>query len=300
MIMPVKLIQHLIPIKIFLLLVAVTGLVTNVYATERRYMAPMEDSRWKMTATSGVYCEMEHEISRFGKAVFSQAAGRKLQLKLVTHERFMSGLGVEFRSESPIWKPVVSHKQLASLETTGKGSLLNIPTTAAKHAYLQLQDGYHPGFFFFENENRFDSMIVSLSTVYFRGVEPEFEQCLSGLYDKNFDDIKLAAIHFDHDDEFPRIEEEDTALKPILDYLQIDNAISKIIISGHADLNGAECYNDTLSARRAWYVYDMLIVSGIEPKLIRVDIFGESQPLKKGKSDLALAANRRVSVLLQR
>ncbi len=263
-------------------------------------MAPMEESRWEMTASSGVYCEMEHAIPRFGKAVFSQSANRKLQLKLVTHERFTSGLGVEFRSESPTWKPVESQLDLASLETTGKGTLLNIPDTAAKHAYLQLQDGYHPGFFFFENENRFDSMIVSMSTVRFRSIEPEFEQCLNGLHHKNFADINVAAIHFDHDDEFPRIEEEDTALKPMLDYLQVDNSISKIVVSGHADLNGAECYNDTLSSRRAWYVYDMLVASGVDPKLIRVDFFGENKPLKKGTSDSALAANRRVSVQLVR
>lgn len=299
MIMPVKF-GNINPLKFFLLLIAVSAFVNNSYAAERRYMAPMEESRWKMTVTSGVYCEMEHEVPRFGKAVFSQEAGRKLQLKLVTHERFMSGLGVEFRSESPIWKPVESRVQLASLETTGTGSLLKIPTRVAKHAYLQLQDGYHPGFFFFENENRFDSMIVSLSTVYFRSVEPEFEQCLSGLYHKNFADIQLASIHFDNDDEFPRIEEEDTALKPIFDYLQVDNAISKIIVSGHADLNGTECYNETLSARRAWYVYDMLVSSGIDPKLIRVDFFGETQPLKKGTTDPELAANRRVNVQLQR
>lgn len=129
-------------------------------------------------------------------------------------------------------------------------------------------------------------MIVSMSTVRFRSIEPEFEQCLSGLHHKNFDDIKVAAIHFDHDDEFPRIEEEDTALKPMLDYLQVDNSISKIVVSGHADLNGAECYNDTLSARRAWYVYDMLVVSGIDPGLIRVDFFGENKPLKKANPNL--------------
>jgi outer membrane protein OmpA-like peptidoglycan-associated protein len=298
--MPVKLIKFFLLIKAFALLLAVSGIVTNVYAAERRYMAQMEESHWKMTSTSGVYCEMEHAIPRFGKAVFSQEAGRKLQLKLVTHERFVSGLGVEFRSESPIWKPVESRVQLSSLETTGKGSLLKIPTFAARHAYLQLQDGYHPGFFFFENENRFDSMIVSLSTVYFRSVEPEFEQCLTGLYHKNFEDIKLASIHFDNDDEFPRIEEEDTALKPMLDYLQVDKAFSKIVVSGHADLNGTECYNDTLSARRAWYVYDMLVSSGIDPKLIRVDFFGEARPLKKGTTEPELAENRRVSVLLQR
>jgi len=89
-------------------------------------------------------------------------------------------------------------------------------------------------------------------------------------------------------------------LKPLLDYLQVDNAISKIVISGHTDLNGAECYNDTLSARRAWYVYDMLIDSGIDPKLLRVDFFGENKPLQKGTTETALAANRRVGVRLVR
>jgi outer membrane protein OmpA-like peptidoglycan-associated protein len=298
--MPVKLLKLILFLKIILPLFAVSGLVTSAYAAERRYMAPMEASRWVMTSSSGVYCEMEHNIPRFGKAVFSQSAGRELQLKLVTHERFMSGLGVEFRSESPIWKPIESQLDLASLETTGKGSLINIPTTTAKYAYLQLQDGYQPGFFFFENENRFDSMIVSMSTVRFRSIEPEFEQCRSALHHKNFDDISLASIHFDNDDEFPRIEEEDIALKPMLDYLQVDKEISKIVIAGHADMNGTECYNETLSARRAWYVYDMLISSGIDPKLIRVEFYGEGKPLKQGDSDLALAANRRVNVQLHR
>lgn len=148
MIIPVKLLKFVLLLKILLLLVAVSSLVTRVYAAERRYMAPMEESRWEMTASSGVYCEMEHAIPRFGKAVFSQSANRKLQLKLVTHERFMSGLGVEFRSESPIWKPVESQLDLASLETTGKGTLLNIPDTAAKHAISSCRTGIIPGFSF--------------------------------------------------------------------------------------------------------------------------------------------------------
>jgi len=44
----------------------------------------------------------------------------------------------------------------------------------------------------------------------------------------------------------------------------------------------------------------MLVSSGIDPKLIRVDFFGETQPLKKGTTEPELAANRRVNVQLQR
>ena len=130
--------------------------------------------------------------------------------------------------------------------------------------------------------------------------QPLFEQCVSNLYPETFDDIRSARIHFDHDDEFPRTDEEDNAFSGLYSYLKVDNNISKIVISGHADVSGAECYNDTLSSRRAWYVYDMLVSNGIDPSKIRVDYFGETQPLQPGKSEADLLANRRVTVELHR
>ena len=139
-----------------------------------------------------------------------------------------------------------------------------------------------------------------MSTVRFRSVQPLFEKCVDSLFPENFEDIKTARIHFDHDDEFPRVEEEDRAFSKMFNYMKVDNSISEIVISGHADFSGTECYNDSLSARRAWYVYDMLVSNGIDPKMIRVDYFGETQPLRPGKSDEDLLANRRVKVELYR
>ena len=92
--------------------------------------------------------------------------------------------------------------------------------------------------------------------------------------------------------------EEDQALAKILDYLKVDQSVKKLIISGHADFKGSECYNETLSARRAWYVYDYLVQSGIDPKMLSVEFFGESQPLDAGRDDQARAVNRRVSVTM--
>ena len=270
------------------------------HALERKYLAPMEESFWRMTIASPLRCEMEHEIPRFGKAVFSRSAGGDLQLKLSTHQRFNSGIAVEFLSESPHWKPVETQLKMASLSTSNSDVLLDVGTSTAKYAYLELHDGFHPGFHFTPNKNLLDPTIVMMSTVRFRSVEPEFEACVSNLYFENFEDASIASIHFDHDDEFPRIEEEDTALLGLLDYLEVDQSISEIIVSGHADVNGAQCYNDTLSERRALYVYDMLLDYGIDPKLITLDYFGERRPLFKGKSDSALAANRRVTVELRR
>ncbi len=259
----------------------------------------MEESFWRMTVTSPLHCEMEHEIPRFGKAIFSRSAGRELQLKLVTHQRFDKGIPVEFLSESPHWKPVKSLLKMASLSTVDDEVLLDVGTQAAKYAYLELHDGFHPGFHFVPDKYPIDPTTVIMSTVRFRSVEPEFEQCVSNLYFENFEDVRMSSIHFDHDDEFPRIEEEESALKRMFDYLKVDQSISEIIVHGHADMTGSLCYNDSLSARRALYVFDMLVTNGIDPKIINMDYFGEQRPLKKGKSEAALAANRRVTVELK-
>jgi len=281
-----------------LLLISLFSCSTTTLAMERKYLAPMEESRWQMTIATPLHCEMEHVIPRFGKAVFYQSAGRELQLKLITHQRFNSGIEVDFRSESPHWKPVFAQLQMASLSTGESDVLLEVDTKTAKYAYLELHDGFHPGFYFATNQNLVDPTIVMMSTVRFRSVEPQFEQCISNLYFENYDDVRVSSIHFDHDEEFPILEEEDTALQRMFDYLQVDPSIREIVISGHADETGAICYNDTLSARRAWYVYDMLVSKGIDPKMLAMDYFGERRPLVKGKTDAALAVNRRVTVEL--
>ncbi len=286
-------------LKRSIVLFVLLAIFAAAHAMERRYLAPMEESFWRMTIASPLHCEMEHEIPRFGKAVFSRSAGRELQLKLITHQRFSSGIAVEFLSESPHWKPVETQLKMASLSTGDNDVLLDVGTSTAKYAYLELHDGFHPGFHFAPSKNLVDPTIVMMSTVRFRSVEPEFENCVNNLYFENFEDARINNIHFDHDDEFPREDEEDTVLLGMLDYLKADKAVKEIVVSGHADMNGAVCYNDTLSERRALYVYDMLVNYGIDPKIITLDYFGERRPLVKGKSEAALAANRRVTVELR-
>lgn len=287
-------------IKFLMALVVLCSFVSVSNAIERRYIAPMEESKWAMTSTSQLRCEMEHVIPYFGKAIFSRDAGRELRLKLVTDQRFSQGIEVELVSESPNWKSSNNSLKLASLETSGHGIMLDVPGKAAKFAYLELHEGFQPGFFFAENKNLYNSMTVLMSTVRFRDVVPAFEQCVAGLYHNNFDDVKSAKIHFEHDDEFPLMAEEQVAFNDMLAYLKLDKSIKEIVISGHADHSGSTCYNDTLSSRRAWYTYDLLVQMGVEPDFLRVDFYGELQPVNKGKAESDLAENRRVTVELRR
>jgi outer membrane protein OmpA-like peptidoglycan-associated protein len=294
-VMPIKLILLLGP-----LLIGLMGFVSESNAIELRYFAPIEESEWTMTSETPLRCEMEHVIPLFGRAIFSREAGRKLQLELVTERLFTEGVDVELFSQSHNWKSSNQPITLASLETGRQGTLLNVPDKVAKVAYLELHEGFQPGFLFAESKNLYESMTVLMSTVRFRDTEPVFEQCVRGLYPRHYDDVKLAKIHFGVGAEFPLMEEEKTAFTEMLGYLAVDKSIKEIVVTGYADQTGSVCYNEALTSRRAEYTYDLLVQLGVDPNLLRVDSYEKSKPLKEGKGKGDRASDRRVTVELRR
>jgi sodium-type flagellar protein MotY len=291
------------PIMRYLILICLIVLWGPVAlaSPDRIYMSPMEKSRWTLSINTPTRCEIEHIIPRFGKAMFYQESGRPLKLKFVSKHNYKKDMAVAFQSVTANWKGVQTQSSLADLKTSGlTDPLVDINSSTARYAYFELEQGKQPSLFFIDDEDGFNSVSVILSTVRFRDVEAEFGDCISQLFPYNFDDIKHALVHFEFDDEFPLEEEEDRALSKILAYLKVDPTVKKIKISGHADFKGSECYNDSLSARRAWYVYDYLVSNGVDPKLLEVMYYGENKPLAKGKDDKSRAINRRVSVTMER
>lgn len=268
----------------------------SAQALEQRYLASMENSQWKLTENSVTSCRMEHQIPSFGVAVFTREAGRALRLDLNTTRRFNKGVNVELRSETTGWNVSETYRVLARFETTGYRKILKIPSAVAEQVYFELGQGMQPGFLFYDDY----PLIASLSTVRFGEVESEFAKCVNQLYRHNFNDVRVSNIHFEPDDEFASIRQEETAFVPMLNYLKVDDAVSEIVVTGHADNTGLACYNQGLSERRAWYVYDLLIASGIDSALLRVDYLGEQRPVSKTGSKKSLAKNRRVTVELRR
>ncbi len=284
------------PVKISLLLILMMSLCASAQALERRYMASMDDSKWTLTEDSVILCRAEHLIPRFGKAVFTQESGRGLRLELISQHPFKQGINVELRTETASWNDRETRAVLARFETSGRKSLFRIPTSVAEQTFYELGRGLQPGFLFYED----NPVIALLSTVRFGVVEKEFNRCVGNLYDRNFDDVRISSIHFEPDNEFASIRQEESAFVRMLDYLQVDSAISEIVVTGHADNTGLACYNEGLSERRAWYVYDLLVARGIDSRMLRVDYAGEYRPASKGSSNKSLAANRRVTVELRR
>jgi outer membrane protein OmpA-like peptidoglycan-associated protein len=286
----------MMPVSSRLLCILLISFCTTAQALERRYLASMEDSQWKLTANSTTLCRIEHQIPRFGSAVFSQQAGRGLRLELISRRKFKQGINVELRSETTSWNANKTRTVLARFETSGSNKLFKVPVAVAEQVFFELRDGYQPGFLFYQDY----PMVASLSNVRFGEADAQFGLCVEQLYGDNFSDVRISTIHFEPDSEFPSLKEEQKALKRMLNYLQVDNAVSEIVVTGHTDNTGLACYNEGLSERRAWYVYDLLIARGIDSNLLRVDYRGEQKPVSKDSKKSSLANNRRVTVELRR
>lgn len=280
----------------FLILVLTNGFA--IASSDRIYMSPMEQSSWVITQDSRLRCEIEHNIPRFGKAIFYQDSGRSLQLRVETLHTYKKDLNISFRSVTANWKGIHTESELATLKSTGRHQLVDITSDAARHAYFELQQGYQPSLFFVDEADGLNSVSAILSTVNFRDIEADFGSCMTRLFPYNFEDLKTARVHFEFDDEFPKIEEEERALQNMLEYIQLDKSVHTLLISGHTDFKGSECYNDNLSARRALYVYDYLIQSGVDPRRLQLEFHGEAQPISKGRDDASRAKNRRVTVTM--
>jgi len=73
----------------------------------------------------------------------------------------------------------------------------------------------------------------------------------------------------------------------------------EIYVVGHTDRVGTELYNAGLSAKRANYVRDWLILSGIKSSSIFVSFHGETKPLVPTEDEVAEPLNRRVEVMVR-
>ena len=72
-----------------------------------------------------------------------------------------------------------------------------------------------------------------------------------------------------------------------------------IRVAGHADKSGPDPYNMSLSERRAVNVLNALQQKGIRKDQVRLEYFGESQPLVPTADGVREAQNRRVEVNFQ-
>jgi len=78
-----------------------------------------------------------------------------------------------------------------------------------------------------------------------------------------------------------------------------EDPLSKMVVEGHTDSQGAAAYNQDLSQRRAQSVRDYLVSRGIASDRISAQGFGPSRSIADNGSPEGRANNRRVEIVVQ-
>ena len=86
-------------------------------------------------------------------------------------------------------------------------------------------------------------------------------------------------------------------LAPLASFM-VKQPAARIQIAGHTDSQGAEAYNQDLSARRAASVGTYLVSTGVDASRINSIGLGESVPLSSNDTAAGRAINRRVEVTI--
>lgn len=98
--------------------------------------------------------------------------------------------------------------------------------------------------------------------------------------------------------------EFDSAVPPIESTQTIDFIAENVVacgwggfsVAGHTDRSGSNSYNDALSVRRAENVAQLMASRGIEPGMVAVSAFGESDPRVPTPDGERNPQNRRVEI----
>ena len=96
------------------------------------------------------------------------------------------------------------------------------------------------------------------------------------------------------------VRSEDTVILDLVAEVIRDRCAGKlIVIEGHTDVWGAPEYNRRLSERRAESVQEYLVEHGVPAEQLRIEAFGEDQPLTTDPSREAQALNRRITLRVE-
>jgi outer membrane protein OmpA-like peptidoglycan-associated protein len=88
-------------------------------------------------------------------------------------------------------------------------------------------------------------------------------------------------------------------LNDVANALIKEDPLSKIVVEGHTDSQGAAAYNQDLSQRRAQAVRDYLVSRGIAGDRVTSQGFGPSRSIAENTSAEGRANNRRVEIVVQ-
>lgn len=286
-----------------IIIVLMSGLTaTAVVAVPqlRQYSAAIEESNWRLDKSSPLECQLQHEIPRFGQAVFRSVASKGLNmafelqmLRLPDHYAL-----AEVISVPPAWRAGEPSKAIASMKLL-KQYNGELPKQYAWTLLTELEQGFSPSFYFNDWNSPYDKIVAAINPVQFAAQFAEFNQCIAALLPYSFDDIAFTVLNYETgSDQLSR--ESSRRLQQIAEYLKYDQDIDSVEIQGYSDSYGGRWMNEQLSIKRAEKVKSFFVSAGLSENKVQVVGFGERRHIATNQLAIERKKNRRVVLQLSK
>jgi outer membrane protein OmpA-like peptidoglycan-associated protein len=266
----------------------------------QQFGASLQESNWSARGDI-LECNLAQTIPGFGRAVFTAAAGGRLNLAFeLEREQPARPVDASLRSMAPPWKAHIPEKSIAEVRLEPREARTAVfGRDAALRALFELEKGMFPTLTYRDWADSRDQVNVAVSAVNLRAALGNFRACIASLHpdgfrDVNDLDIRFAAARHQLDADARR------TLDRIIAYMNVDPTVNFVVLTGHADDRGPADYNEELAQMRVDAVRDYLLDEGVDKERIVEIAFGERRAEYSNQTAEGRARNRRVHVVLRR
>lgn len=274
------------------------GLVVAMPAVAARFEAGFDHASWESEA-SIFECRMSQMVPRYGQAVFYRRAGESQQFFLDSKSVFFKkGRGL-VQVTGPVWRPRSRVQDLGYVDVSESKRPVKLGARLSERIMAELDQGQQIVITRKPWYGAGESISVAFNSMNYRPVFDEYLGCVANLLPVNFDQVEKTTLHFRGPVE-SLSKGQQAELDRIVIYAKADSAVTTYYVDGHTDSRGIKAENLELSKLRAEQVADYLSRAGLDSSKLQVRWHGERYPVASNQSKNGRAANRRVTVRLEK
>lgn len=260
------------------------------------FQEPIEDVKWAVEGDR-FECRLIQPVSRFGRGEFVRRAGEKLVFRVVAAEPWLARGEANLYAAATGWQARESDLLLGRIPVTANERSAESSQDQAGRLLTGMLEGRAP--VIRHRTVQGDRLEVRLQPVNVKDAYQQYLDCTNGLLPVNYDQAKFTLVRFDGGS-YELSERARAHLDILVDYMNEDKSVNRIRLDGYSDSSGDRLLNRDVSRRRALMVKNYLVAHGFDEDAIIIRFHGERYPAKPNNSVANRAANRRVTIELER
>lgn len=256
----------------------------------------IEDVKWTVEGDR-FECRLTQPVTGFGHGEFVRRAGEKPVFRIVTREAWLARGEAMLYAAASNWQSRDSDMLLGRIPVTNNERSAQSSPDQAGRLLTGMLEGRSP---VVRHRTVYgDKLEVRLQPVGVRDAYQQYLECAAGLLPVNFDQAHFTQVSFEGGG-YELNERSIAHLDILLDYMREDKSVNRIRLDGYSDSSGDRLLNRDVSRRRALVVKNYLVANGFDEDAIIVRFHGERYPAKPNNSATNRAANRRVTIQMER